>query len=125
MNHLKQITQAKIDVRFYSRALIKIVFMVTDVFPENDTEGLSPLMRKKALGISSFLTHGTVKTDLDEQKQDFLTVMGELRDLLKLATIAQHLKYCSSSHLNDVRAGISNVIDRLDKLVILLGGFEK
>lgn len=120
----KKITQAKIDVRYHSRELIKIVFHVADVFPKDDPEGLSPVMRKKVLGISSFLTHGTVKTDREEQHQDYLTVMTELRELLKLITIAHHLKYCTIEHKALVRLGITNVIDRLDKLVVLGGGFD-
>ena len=72
----KKILQAKIDVRYHSRELIKAVFMVTEDFPKNDPDGFAPLLRKKALGISSFLTHGTVKSDKEEQNEDFLVVMS-------------------------------------------------
>ena len=123
MDQRRKITQAKIDVRYHSRELIKVVFHVADVFPKDDPEGLSPAMRKKVLAISSFLTHGTVKSDREEQNNDFLTVMGELRELLKLITIAHHLKYCSIQHKTIVREGITKVIDGLEKLVILSGGF--
>lgn len=124
MNPSKEILQAKIDVRYHSRELIKVVFQATETFPKNDTEGIGPALRKKALGISSFLSHGTVKSDKDEQKEDFLLVMAELREVLKLITIANHLGYCTDRQKVIVRMGISNVIDGLDKLVVLLGGFE-
>ncbi len=120
----KKILQAKIDVRYHSRELIKAVFMVTEDFPKNDPDGFAPLLRKKALGISSFLTHGTVKSDKEEQNEDFLVVMSELRELLKLITIAHHLKFCTDRHKAMVRLGIANVIDNLDKLVVLTGGFK-
>ena len=120
----KKILQAKIDVRYHSRELIKAVFMVTEDFPKNDPDQFGPVLRKKALGISSFLTHGTVKSDKEEQNEDYLVVMSELRDVLKLITIANHLKFCTDKQKGLVRFGIANVIDHLDKLVVLTGGFK-
>lgn len=120
----KKLLQAKIEVRYHSRELIKVVFMVTEDFPKNDPDGFGPLLRKKVLGISSFLTHGTVKSDKEEQNEDFLVVMSELREVLKLVTIANHLRFCTDRHKAIVRLGIANVIDHLDKLVVLTGGFN-
>jgi hypothetical protein len=120
----KKILQAKIDVRYHSRELIKVIFMVTEDFPKNDPDQIGPVLRKKALGISSFLTHGTVKSDKEEQNEDFLVVMSELREVLKLITIAHHLKFCSEKHKAYVRLAIAHVIDHLDKLVVLTGGFK-
>lgn len=119
----KKILQAKIDVRYHSRELIKVIFMVTENFPKDDPDGIGPLLRKKVLGISSFLTHGTVKSDKEEQNEDFLVVMSELREVLKLITIANHLRFCGDKQKVVVRMGIANVIDHLDKLVMLTGGF--
>jgi hypothetical protein len=70
------------------------------------------------------LAHGTVKHDRDEQKQDLLIVMGELREVLKLITIAHHLRYATDLEKSKVRNSIANVINALDKLVMQLGGFE-
>jgi len=120
----KELLQAKIDTRYYSRELIRVVFLVTENFPSHDTEGFAPALRKKALGISSFLTHGTVKGNKEEQNEDFLTVMSELREMLKLATIAHHLGLLSDKQKSAVRHGIAKVIDAMAKLVVLLGGFE-
>lgn len=125
MESQKELTQAKIDARYHSRELIKVVFIVTEDFPARDVDGIGPILRKKVLGISSFLSHGTVKSDREAQKEDFLTVMAELREVLKFITIAHHLNYCSDRQKLLVRAGITYVIDALDKLVLLLGGFEE
>ncbi|MFT4600971.1 MAG: four helix bundle protein [Arenicella sp.] len=120
----KEILQAKIDARHHSRELIKAVFQATEHFPKNDPERLASLLRKKVLSASSFLAHGTVKRNVDEQKQDLLIVMGELREVLKLITIAHHLRYATDLEKSKVRASIANVINSLDKLVLSLGGFE-
>jgi len=125
LGHTRKILQAKIDVRYHSRELIKIVFMVTENFPKDDPDQFAPVLRKKALGISSFLTHGTVKSDKEEQNEDFLVVMSELREVLKVITIAHHLKFCDDRQKAMVRLAIANVIDNLDKLVVLTGGFDK
>lgn len=121
----KEIIQAKVTVRHHSRELIRSVFLATESFPIDDPDGIGLVLRKKVLAISSFLTHGTVKSDKEEQNEDFLTVMGELREVLKLITIANHLRYCSDNQKMQVRSSIALVIDGLDKLVLLLGGFEK
>ena len=125
--HLKQkeVLQAKVDTRFHSRELIHAVFKATENFLKPDTENIGPIMRKKALAISSFLTHGTVKSDIDAQKEDFIVVMGELKELLKLSTIAFQLGFLSSQSKTLVRLGITNLINALDRLVILLGGFKQ
>jgi four helix bundle protein len=120
----KEILLAKIDARHYSRELIRDVFQATEHFPKNDPEQLAALLRKKVLSASSFLAHGTVKHDRDEQKQDLLIVMGELREVLKLITIAHHLRYATDLEKSKVRNSIANVINALDKLVMQLGGFE-
>lgn len=120
----KEILLAKIDARHYSRELIRDVFQATEHFPKNDPEQLFAQLRKKVLGASSFLAHGTVKHDPEEQKQDLLIVMGELRDVLKLITIAHHLGYATDLEKSKVRNSIANVINALDKLVIQLGGFD-
>ena len=125
MNINKELIQSKIETRYHSRELIKAVFIATERFLKADAEQIGPLLRKKALGISSYLTHGTVKSNSDDQKEDFIVVMGELRELLKLITIAHHLGYATDNDKALVRLGISNLINALDKLVILLGGFEQ
>lgn len=120
----KAVMQAKIDARHYSRELIRDVFQVTERFPLNDPEHIAPQMRKKVLTVSSFLAHGTVKTDIEEQKEALLVVMSELREILKFITIANHLRYASDVDKVRVRNGIVNLINALDKLALLLGGFE-
>lgn len=120
----KEIMQAKIDARRYSRELIRDIFQATEHFPQNDPEGLGPQLRKKSLTISSFLSHGTVKHSAEEQKEDFLLVMAELRQVLKLITIAHHLRYATDLEKSKVRSSIANLINALDKLVIAVGGFE-
>lgn len=120
----KEILKAKIETRRQSRALIGIIIRVTETFPKNDEHALAVTLRKKVLGISSFLSHGTVKMDRLEQNEDFLTVMAELREVLKLITIAHHLKFTNDAGKTAVRAGISTLINELDTLVVLLGGFK-
>lgn len=120
----KEIVKAKIDARRFSRELIRDVFQATEHFPKNDPEGLAAQLRKKSLTISSFLSHGTVKHNVDEQKEDFLLVMAELREVLKLITIAHHLRYATDLEKSKVRASIANLINSLDKLVVAIGGFE-
>ncbi len=121
----KEILQAKIDARHHSRELIKAVFQATEHFPKQDPNQFASLLRKKVLAVSSFLAHGTVKHDKDEQKEDFLFVMSELRETLKLITIAHHLGYATDLEKSTVRHSIANLINSLDKLVISLGGFEQ
>ncbi len=124
MSILKDITAAKIEARKHSRDLIQAVFMVTEHFPKNDPDQLSLMLRKKVLSISSFLSHATVESDKDEQGNNFIVVMTELREVLKMIKLARHKSYLGDKHEALIRVSISNVITRLDKLVKLLGSFD-
>ena len=124
MGHLQDITKAKIEVRQYSRELIETIFKVTEYFPKQDPEKLGLMLRKKVLGISSFLSHGTSQNDKDEQGNQFIVVMTELRELLKLTVLAKQLKYITDQMEALIRMAISKVIVQLDKLVKLLGNFD-
>lgn len=115
----KAIMQAKIDVRHYSRELIREVFQTTEHFPLTDPDQLSVHLRKKALGVSSMISHGTTKSDFEEQNQDFLLVMAELREILKFITISVHLGFARQEQKISVRQAITNVINALDTLVLL------
>ena len=113
----KEVIKAKIDARQKSRELIKFVFQATEYFPKNDPENLAAQLRKKTLGVSSYLSHGTSKGDQGEQNQDFMIVMSELRDVLKFITIAHHLGYATDTQKLLVRNAISQVINALDGIV--------
>lgn len=114
----KAIMQAKIDVRHYTRELIRDVFQATEQFIK-DPENIVSELRKKALSVSSLTSHGTTKNDFEEQNQDFMLVMQELREILKLITIAEALKLCSTQRKMKIRTAITNVINALDDLVLL------
>ena len=111
--------QAKIDVRHHSRELIREVFQTTEHFPLTDPDQLSVHLRKKALGVSSMISHGTTKSDFEEQNQEFLLVMAELREILKFITISVHLGFARQEQKIAVRQAITNVINALDTLVLL------
>lgn len=118
----KAIMQAKIDARHYSRELIKAVFQATEHFPQNDPDFLASALRKKALSVSSLLSHGTTKSDFEEQNQDFMLVMTELREVLKLITITTHLGFSNANQKAAVREHIAQVINSLDMIVLLQQG---
>jgi four helix bundle protein len=121
---LQQVLQAKTLVRKKTRDLIEVMFKVTELFPDNDQEGLRLSMRKRALSISSFVSHGTAQNEKKEQADNFLAVMHELRELLKQANTAHELKYIGDKHLAFIRLNISDVITALDEVTKLLGCFE-
>ena len=118
------VTKTKIDVRKSSRDLIQVIFKVTEIFPSQDPEALKLELRKKALSISSFISHGTAQAEKAEQKDYFIAVMTELRELLKLIDRAKSLNYTTEKRYVFVRLSISNVITSLDKLVKMLGVFD-
>ena len=115
----KDIMQKKIDLRHYTRELIRDVFQVTEHFPKTDPEQIGVNLRQKALSVSSLTSHGTTKSDFEEQNQDFMLVMAELREVLKFITIAHHLRFCSDQSKIRIRLAITNVINALDELVLL------
>ncbi len=121
----QELLQAKTIVRKQSRNLIQVIFKVTELFPSTDTDNLLLEMRKKALSISSFISHGTVQTEKKDQADNFLAVMHELRELLKLTNTAYEKKYFNAKRLAFLRLSISDVITALDNVSKLLGSFEE
>ncbi|MFK8046557.1 MAG: four helix bundle protein [Crocinitomicaceae bacterium] len=121
---LQELIQSKTLVRKSTRDLIEVVFKVSDLFPENDKENYRVVMRKKALSISSFVSHGTAQTEKKDQADHFLAVMHELRELLKLANETFESRFITDKYLAYLRLSISNVINALDKVTKLLGCFE-
>jgi hypothetical protein len=115
----KAIMQAKIDVRHFTRELIRDVFHATESFLLEDPEELASNLRKKALAVSSLTSHGTSRADFEQQNKDLMLVMAELKEILKLITIATYLKVCSQQTKNRVRESIKKVIGALDNLVLL------
>lgn len=111
--------QKKIDLRHFTRELIRDVFQVTEYFPKTDPEQIGSNLRKKALSVSSLTSHGTTKGDFEEQNQDFMLVMSELREVLKFITIAHYMRFCSDQQKQLVRDSITKVINALDELVLL------
>ena len=122
---LQELLQAKTIVRKRSRDLIAVTFKLTEIFPVKDPEDIRVSLRKKALSISSFVSHGTAQTEKKDQADNFLAVMHELRESLKLANQAYQLRYFSDKHLAYFRLSISDVITSLDKVTKLLGCFDK
>lgn len=121
---LKEVTKAKIDVRQSSRDLIQTVFKITEHTSTEDKGVYRLQIRKKALSISSFISHGTSQTTKEEQGQQFLAVMSELRELLKLITEAKDKNVINESHKTVIKMAISNVINTLNSLVKLTGVFD-
>ena len=121
----QNISKAKLDVRQCSRDLIKVIFEITKFFPKSDPHHMSAELRKKVLSTSSYISHGTVESDIEEQGEKFLYVMGELREILKFVTVAHHLKYMSDAQKSLIRLAISDTINSLDNLVKLLGNFNQ
>ena len=123
MKMTKEIVQAKIDARLYARELIKKVFQATYTF-QRDKEGIASQLRQKTLSVSSFMANSTSKSNHEEQNESFLFVMGELRDILKLITIAEHLKLANPNQKKEVRDAISNLILAIDKIVLMRGNSQ-
>lgn len=121
---LQEVLQAKTLVRKRSRDLIEVIFKLTEVFPPQDPENLKVELRKKALSISSFISHGTAQTDKKEQADHFLAVMSELREMLKITNQAHSQSFLSDKLLAYIRMSISDVITSLDSVTKLLGCFD-
>lgn len=121
---LQELTQAKAIVRKRSRDLIEVVFKLTEAFPLHDPEDLRVALRKKTLSISSFISHGTAQNYKKDQADQFLAVMSELREVLKMIKLAHEKKYLSDKLIAYIRMSISDVITSLDSVTKLLGCFD-
>lgn len=118
----KEIQICKIEVRSLSLALVKTVYEHTRHFPANDELFLAPTLRKTVMNMSTNLTKGTTMNDLEEEHEYYMIVMGQLREILKQITVAAHLKFLTVAEKAFIRKSISDLIAKLDRIVILQNG---
>lgn len=118
MNDFDNRDYKNLNVWKESRKLVKMVYELTEKFPESEKFGLSAQMRRCAVSIPSNIAEGIGRNSKKETKHFFYVAKGSVYEMETQLYLAEDLKFVTSSQIEVV---LSQLID-VRKLII---GFIK
>jgi len=111
-----QFSFEKLNVWIDSKELVKMIYIVTRKFPDQEKFGLISQLRRASVSVSSNLAEGTSrKTNKD--KAHFSTIaFSSLMEVLNQIIISNELEYISNSDYLELRNQIEKVSNKLNAL---------
>ena len=106
----------KLNVWIDSKELIKIIYIVTRKFPEEEKFGLTSQIKRASISVASNLAEGTSrKTKKD--KVHFTTISySSLMEVLNQIIIAKDLNFINEDDYEIVRKSIEKIANKLNAL---------
>jgi len=106
----------KLNVWIDSKELVKIIYIITRKFPDEEKFGLTNLLRRAAISIASNLAEGTSrKTNKD--KAHFTTMSySSLMEVLNQIIISKELNFIDEDDYQMVRKSIEKISNKLNAL---------
>ncbi len=106
----------KLNVWIDSKELVKIIYIITRKFPDEEKFGLTNQLRRAAISIASNLAEGTSrKTNKD--KAHFTTMSySSLMEVLNQIIISKELNFIDEDDYQMVRKSIEKISNKLNAL---------
>lgn len=99
-----------------SRILVKVIYEVTNRFPDEERFGLTSQMRRAAVSVSSNIAEGSGRLTAPDQKNFYKNAYGSLMEVLSQVVLSSDLVYLSVDQVIEVRRQIDKVASRLTGL---------
>ena len=103
----------KLDVWQRSRRLVKIVYLITEPFPNSERFGLVDQLRRAAVSISSNLAEGAGRMSIKEKLRFCEIAYGSLSEVMCQMILAYDLGYINELTLT----GFRPVADEVGKMI--------
>ncbi|PHS67527.1 MAG: four helix bundle protein [Flavobacterium sp.] len=106
----------KLTVWVDSKELIKLIYLVTKKFPDEEKFGLTSQLRRAAVSVASNLAEGTSrKTNKD--KAHFTTISySSLMEVLNQIIISKELNFINEKDYSIIRESIQKIANKLNAL---------
>ncbi|WP_224485319.1 four helix bundle protein [Robertkochia aurantiaca] len=105
------------DLRVYKRSieLVKIIYKITESFPETEKYGLASQMKRCAISVPSNIAEGSARKSRKELRQFLYISLGSLSELDTQIHIAQELNFTPADNglqslVNHIKAMLINLI---------------
>jgi four helix bundle protein len=106
----------KLEVWQASINFAKIVYEITNNFPNEEKFGLTSQIRRAAISISSNIAEGSAKKSLKDQARYTEIAFGSLLEVLNQIILAFELSYITESDLCIIRTEIENLSRQINAL---------
>jgi len=106
----------KLEVWKESVELVKIIYRITDEFPDEERFGLVSQLRRASISISSNLSEGTSRRT-NKDKAHFTTIsFSSAMEVLNQIIISKELQFISEEDYLELREKISKITNMLNSL---------
>ena len=106
----------KLEVWQLSRKIVKMIYTLTDKFPDKEKYGLISQIRRAAISVASNLAEGTSRKTSKEQARFTQMSFSSLLEVLNQLIISTDLQYLSEEQLNEIRPEIEELSNKLNRL---------
>ena len=106
----------KLNVWIDSKNLVKLIYLVTKEFPDEEKFGLTNQIRRASVSVCSNLAEGTSRIS-NKDKAHFTTLSySSLMEVLNQIIIAYELNFLNMENYNVVRTEIEKISNKLNAL---------
>lgn len=106
----------KLTVWIDSKELIKMIYLVTKKFPEEEKFGLTSQLRRASISVASNLAEGTSRIT-NKDKAHFTTMAySSLMEVLNQIIITKDLNFINDENYKTLRETIEKIANKLNAL---------
>tara|TARA_B100000795_G_C22428161_1_gene297097 strand:- start:76 stop:441 length:366 start_codon:yes stop_codon:yes gene_type:complete len=106
----------KLTVWVDSKELIKVIYLITRSFPEEEKFGLTNQLRRASVSVASNLAEGTSR-NTNKDKAHFTTISySSLMEVLNQVIISKELSFINDENYKILRESIEKIANKLNVL---------
>jgi len=113
---MKTYSFEKLDTWQLSRQLVKQIYFLSRVFPNDEKFGLTSQLRRAMISVSCNIAEGTTSTTYKEKVRYIEIAYSSLMEVLNCLILACDLEYLLDKELNETRLKIDEVYNKLNRL---------
>ena len=113
-----QFSFEKLDVWHKARNLVKKIYLITKIFPEDEKFALTSQIRRAAISVPANIAEGSSRFSKKDQAHFYQIAYSSLMELMNHLYISLDLEYINSETINNFKpvvAEISRMINSLYK----------
>lgn len=106
----------KLEVWSDARGLVKIIYKITDSFPDKEKFGLSSQIQRAVVSIVSNIAEGVSRNSVKEQIRFIEVAYGSLMEVYCQLYVAVDLGYITTEVFEKIKIDIDKIANKLNAL---------
>lgn len=106
----------KLDVWQKSRLLVRDIYLITKLFPEDERFGLTSQVRRAMISVSCNIAEGTSRWSHKEKIRYIEIAYGSLMEVANCLILSSDLEYVSAEKFQELRLNLDEVANKLNGL---------